>query len=322
MKSLVLDGINKAPEYRAYGKAAAQDGEVLVQVKAAALNHRDVWITKGMYPGLQFPCVLGSDVAGLHEERAVVINPSFSWGDNPAVQDMSYNILGLPRAGGFAEYVSVPESHLFDKPTHLTWAQAAALPLAGLTAYRALFSRANLKSGEKVLISGIGGGVALFAFQFALAAGAEVYVTSSSEEKIAKAIALGAKGGANYKDEGWHKKFVQQHDGADVIIDSAGGEGFKSLIFVANPGARIAIYGGTRGKIPAISPQILFWKQLSILGSTMGHAAEFSDMVDFVAKHKIVPVIDSEFPIENAGAAFERMDKGLQFGKIVLRVES
>ncbi len=320
MKALVLEAINAELKLKEVTQKKAQEDDIIVNVHAAALNHRDVWITKGMYPGLKFPCVLGSDAAGTYEDRAVIIDPSFDWGDNPAVQNDQYNILGLPRDGSFAETVAVPLSHLADKPEHLSFSQAAALPLAGLTAYRALFSRAKLQSGEKVFISGIGGGVALFAFQFALAAGAEVYVSSSSEEKIQKAIAMGAKGGFNYKNEGWAKEASKQNGGFDVIIDSAGGAGFKNLVYIANPGGRISIYGGTRGKISDISPQIIFWKQLSILGSTMGHAGEFKEMVAFVNQHKIIPIIDSVYPIEKANEAFDKMDKGLQFGKIVLQI--
>ncbi len=298
----------------------AQEGELLVEIKAAALNHRDVWITKGQYPGIQFPTILGSDGVGLVGDREVILNPSFDWGDNPAVQGAKYNILGLPRNGTFAPFVALPAANVLDKPPHLTMTQAAALPLAGLTAYRALFSRAQLQTGEKVLISGVGGGVALFACQFAIAAGAEVYVTSSSPEKIAKAVALGAKGGANYREEDWSKKLLKTTGGFDVIIDSAAGDGFKDLIRLCRPGARIAFYGGTRGKFPALSPQVLFWKQISLLGSTMGNATEFAAMLDFVNTHQLVPVIDSVYSLAEGAAAFDRMDQGLQFGKIVIEV--
>ncbi len=298
----------------------APAGEVMVDIAAAALNHRDVWITKGQYPGIKYPTILGSDGAGRIGDREVIINPSFDWGDNPAVQSAEYHILGLPRDGTFAEQVVVPADKVYDKPAHLTMPQAAALPLAGLTAYRALFTRAQVRAGERVLISGVGGGVALFACQFALAAGAEVYVTSSSEEKIAKAVALGAQGGANYRTEDWAKTLGKETGGFDVIIDSAGGDGFKNLIRLCRPGARIAFYGGTRGKFPALSPQVLFWKQVSILGSTMGNDAEFAAMVDLVREKEIVPVVDSTYALADGQAAFDRMDQGLQFGKIILTV--
>jgi len=169
------------------------------------------------------------------------------------------------------------------------------------------------------LISGVGGGVALFAFQFAIAAGAEVWVTSGTGWKIDNAMKMGAAGGINYKNADW-KSFGKESGGFDVIIDSAGGDGFSNLIKVANPGARICFYGGTRGKITALNPQIIFWKQLSIFGSTMGTDEEFKDMVDFVDQHEIIPVIDSVYSLKDGNDAFKRMENGLQFGKIVLKI--
>ncbi len=305
--------------------------EVCVKVKAAALNHRDVWITKGQYPGIVPDLILGSDGAGLVEAvgenvpdsligKAVIINPSHGWTDNPSHQPDDYQILGLPKSGTFAEYVIVEAQYLIEKPAHLSFEEAAALPLAGLTAYRALFSRADLRAGERVLISGVGGGVALFAFQFALAADAVVFATSGSEEKLNRVLKMGATGTANYKEEGWAKSLGKSTPGFDVIIDSAGGEGFNSLINLAAPGGRIAFYGGTRGNIPKLNPQKIFWKQLSLLGSTMGNALEFKKMIEFVDAQKIHPVIDEVFPLEQAQQAFDRMDQGKQFGKIILQV--
>ncbi len=200
----------------------------------------------------------------------------------------------------------------------MTDEEAAALPLAGLTAYRALFSRADLQKGEKVFISGIGGGVALFALQFALANGNEVYVSSSSPEKIEKAIALGAKAGFNYKDDDMHKQVLKSVGGMDVIIDSAAGSGFEKLVNITAKGARISIYGGTRGKA-TFSPQKLFWNQASILGTTMGSDSDFTNMLAFVNEYKVKPVIDQVYSINEIGAAMSRMKEGAQFGKIVLK---
>ena len=320
MKALVLEGEKQALTYKSIDSPKPENGKVVVNIKAAALNHRDVYVTQGLYPGVVFPIILGSDGAGLLGDREVIINPSLNWGNNPNFQQKSYKILGLPDNGTFAEKVLVPENKIYDKPAHLNFEQAAALPLAGLTAYRALFTKAQLKKGEKVLISGVGGGVALFACQFAVAVGAEVYVTSGSEEKIEKAVNLGTKGGVNYKSAEWPKDLKNIAGGFDVIIDSAGGDGFSSFLKVANPGCRIAIYGGTRGKIQNISPQILFWKQISILGTTMGNDDDFKNMLDFVNQYQVIPVVDSVFDMEDVNEALERMDKGLQFGKIVLKV--
>lgn len=329
MKAIILTEKKAALQLSDLPIPSISADEVLIKVHAAALNRRDYYIQQGQYPGIKFPLILGSDGAGkvvevgenvpkTWQNQAVIINPSHKWGENEQVQAKHFQILGLPEHGTFAEYVKVPYQYLAEKPMHLSFEQAAAIPLAGLTAYRALFSRANLQTGENVLITGIGGGAAVFALQFALAKGANVYVTSSSAEKIEKAISLGAKGGVNYKDTDWHKQLQALAGGFDVIIDSAGGEGFPFLIDIANPGGRIAIFGGTRGLIPNISPQKIFWKQLSILGSTMGSNADFAAMISFVIQHEIVPVIDSVFPLEMAQTAIEKMGNSGQMGKIVL----
>ncbi|MBL7815803.1 MAG: zinc-binding dehydrogenase [Saprospiraceae bacterium] len=328
MKALVLVGKNEDLAFQEVEKPQNTDpkdssgkGSVVVKVKAAALNHRDVWIQKGMYAGIKYPTILGSDGAGETEDgTAVIINPSINWGENPRFQSKKYEILGLPTDGTFAEYIKVPAENIVPKPEHLTFEQAAALPLAGLTAYRALFTRCQIKAGEKVLISGIGGGVALFALQFALAAGCDVWVTSSSGEKIARAVSMGAKGGYNYRTEGWSKTALAETGGFDCVIDSAAGTGFADLIKACAAGARVCFYGGTNGAISGLSPQIVFYKQISIFGSTMGSTQEFNDMVAFVEAHKIVPVVDEVFTLENGNAAMKKMDEGKQFGKLVLSI--
>ena len=298
-----------------------KEGYSIVKIKAAALNHRDVWIMKGQYGGIKYPSILGSDGAGIDEKgNEVIIHPSLSWGDNPNTQGKNFRILGLPDDGTFAEYIKIETKNVVPKPEHLTFEQAAALPLAGLTAYRALFSRCQVKARDKVLISGIGGGVALFALQFALAAGCDVWVTSSSDEKIQKAIAMGAKGGFKYNTEGWSKTAIGEMGGFDVIVDGAVGTGFAELVKTCRPAARICFYGATAGALTGVSPQVIFYKQLSIFGSTMGNDAEFLKMVKFVSKYKIVPIIDSVYTLENGNAALKHMDEGQQFGKIVLTI--
>lgn len=303
-------------------------GEVIVDVRAAALNHRDVWILNGQYAGLKWPCIPGSDGAGVvsavgagGEARAVgrevIINPSFNWGGDERVQGAQFQILGLPRDGTLAEKIAVPAAQLTTKPAHLSWAEAAALPLAGLTAYRAVFSRGRLQPGERVLVSGIGGGVALFALQFAVAAGAEVWVTSSSAEKIARAVKLGAKGGFDYRDENWAANAGKTPGQFDLVIDSAGGEGFGKLVDATASGGRIVFYGATRGDAP-LPMRKVFWRQISLLGTTMGSPTDWGAMVDFVAKYKVRPVVSDTFGLAQAAEAFARMDRGEQFGKIVL----
>lgn len=319
MKALVLTEANSLPVYQEAADPIPAEGEVIVDLKAAALNHRDVFVTQGKYSNIRFPIILGSDGAGICDGKEVVIYPALNWGDDPRFQGKSFEILGLPRNGTLAEKIAVPASHVFPKPTHLTWAQAAALPLAGLTAYRALFTKGRSKAGDKVLITGIGGGVALFALQFAKAVGAEVWVNSSSDEKIERAIALGAKGGANYKAPDWNKQ-LESAGGFDIVIDGAGGEGFGTLLKLCKSGARVVSYGGTIGVVPNFSPQILFWKQLEVLGTTMGTAAEFGQMLDFVSQHQLHSIVDQVFSLTDGAQAFQRMEAGGQFGKIVLAI--
>lgn len=304
-------------------------GEVRVRLKAAALNHRDVWIKLGQYAGLKFPSQPGSDGAGVVESvgagvgaewvgREVIINPAFGWGAREQAQAADFTILGLPRDGTLAEVVTVPAAQLSAKPAHLTWTEAAALPLSGLTAYRALFARAELQPGERVLISGVGGGVALFALQFAVAHGAQVYVTSGSDEKIAKAIRLGAAGGFNYTHPGWAKTAAHAGHAFDVIVDSAGGEGFESLVDLAAPGGRVVFFGATRGNPPVLPMRKVFWRQISLLGTTMGSPLDWTAMMNFVDRHRISPVVSDVFPLEKADEAFDLMERGGQFGKIVV----
>lgn len=320
MKALVFKEPFQPISLQDVEKPTAKEGEVLVKLKAAAMNHRDNWMTKGLYPNLTANIIPGSCGAGWVGEREVILNPNVDWGDNPSYPNhKTYTILGMPLNGTFAEYLAVNEDRLADKPPHLSLEEAAALPLAGLTAYRALFTKARATSQSKVLINGVGGGVALFAFQFALAIGAQVYVTSSSEAKIQKAIEMGAKGGISYKEEKWNRKFKKQFGGVDVVIDSAGGKGFEALLRVCNPQARIAVYGGTLGN-SLFNPQLLFFREIEIVGSTMGSDQEFRDMVAFVNKHQIKPIVDSIYDLSDSEAAYERMRQGKQFGKIVFRI--
>ena len=343
MKAIVLTNTHEPVQFTDVPTPTAGPGEVLVQLKAAALNHRDVFIQQGLYPGMKLPIIPGSDGAGVVADvgagvdpvwkgQSVVINAAQNWGPNPRFYGSDFQILGMPANGTFAEYVVVNVQYVHHKPTHLSFEQAAALPLAGVTAWRSLMTRAGLHTSgynvpEKVLITGIGGGAALFALQFAVGAGAEVWVTSGSEDKIEKAKKLGAADGVNYREPDWYKTLMTQTGGGrsgyfDVIIDSAGGAGFARLIDVAAPGGRIAFFGGTTGTITDITPSKVFFKQLSIFGSTMGTGHEFIDMLAFVAEKQLVPVVDDVLPLADAEQALRKMDQGKQFGKIVLSITS
>ncbi|HEY3755625.1 MAG TPA: zinc-binding dehydrogenase [Opitutaceae bacterium] len=306
-------------------------GEVLVELRAAALNHRDHWISTGQYANVKYPCIPGSDgagvvtVAGVGADpnwigREVIIDPAFDWGPDPKAQSDKFTILGLPRQGTLAQKVCVPALQLADKPPGLSWAEAAAVPLAALTAWRALISRGGFSPLDRVLVSGIGGGVALFALQFAAAHEAEVWVTSSSEDKISLAVSHGARGGFLYTQPGWAKDAVRKTGGFDLIIDGAGGPGFNDLIDSTAPGGRIVFYGATRGNTPELALRKVFWRQLTLLGTTMGGPADWLAMTEFMAKTAIKPVVSEVFPFERASEAFELMGRGGQFGKIVLQI--
>ena len=319
---MILEGADKPLVYQDVADPQGDAEHAIVRVKAAALNHRDLFIRQGQYAGIKYPAILGSDGSGVLDKgnREVIINPTLNWGSDPRAQQKIFRILGLPDDGTLAEHVRVPAENLADKPAHLTHEQAAALPLAGLTAYRALFTRANVQKGERVLITGIGGGVALFALQFAVAVGAAVFVTSGSAEKLAQAKAMGALGGANYKEDKWADVLRTQAGEFEVIVDGTAGDGLNTLCDVAAAGGRLAFYGGTLGNPKEVIWRRIFWKQLTVLGSTMGTPADFAAMVAFVNEHKIVPTVDSVFALADANAALQRMAAAAQFGKIVLRI--
>lgn len=330
MKALLLvDESQDKIAIRDIDKPTPKEGEVLIQIKAAALNHRDQWCRIGMYPGLKYNTVLGSDGAGVVTEigegvdqgwlnKEVIINPNINWGDNEAAQSIDYHILGMPTNGTFAEYVVVNADRLCNKPSHLDFSEAAALPLGGLTAYRATFTKGQIDKSQKVLVTGIGGGVAQFAFQFALAAGAEVFVTSGSQEKLDQLIARGAAGGFIYKEEDWAKNALKSTGGFDVIIDSAGGGSMNDYLKLIKPGGKLVHYGSTTGAPKNLDMFRLFWSQASIHGSTMGSDKEFNEMVDFVSENNIKPVLSSVRDFDQIVSAFDEMHAGDQMGKLVV----
>ncbi len=329
MKAVVLTGQDQPLTLQDAEKPVLAAGEVLVQIKAAALNRRDYWITIGQYAGIKYPTILGSDGAGIVAEAAddagkvwlnqeVIINPGHDWGEHPEYQAKEFKILGLPENGTLAEYVKVKTEYLAGKPAHLTWEQAAAIPLAGLTAYRALFTKGRARRGDKVLIVGVGAGTGSFSLQWAVAAGCQVFVTSGSPEKIERARQMGAAAGVSYKAQDWAEQLKQMAGGFDIIIDSALGPDFARLPDLCNPGARIVFFGGTAGNIPELNGRQIFWKQLQLMGTTMGTPDEFKAMLQFVNEHKIVPVVDEVFPMAQAQQAIDKMGDSAQFGKLVL----
>lgn len=330
MKAAVFKGKDSPLTVEEVPKPKPVKDQVLIRLKYAALNHRDIWIMKEQN-SLQNGIILGSDGYGVIEDAGedadplfmgaeVVINPSLEWGNNPVVNGDSFKILGFPDNGTFAGYIVISQKYVFRKPEHLSDEEAAAVPLAALTAYRALFSKARLRAKEKVLITGIGGGAALWLLQFAVGYQGRVYVTSGSDEKIERAKKLGASGGFNYKDPEWAVKAQKEAGGFDIIIDSAGGDQFSKLIELALPGGRIVNYGRTAGNITNIPTRILYSKQLSIHGTTMGTRDEFLSMLDFIESRNIRPVIDKIYPLDQIHEAFKRMEDGNHFGKIVISI--
>ena len=336
MKAVVLHEL-EGPESLSYEDVQDPEpgsGEIVVRLHNAALNRRDVFVTQGMYPGAKpdaLPIILGSDGSGEVAARGngadgpeegveVVINPALYWGDNPKVPGKEYRILGLPDNGTYAQFVKVPADHVHPKPSHLSHEEAAALPLGALTAYRALFSRGSLQEGETVLVPGIGGGVATFVVQMAKAAGATVFVTSGSDEKIERAKELGADGGVNYNSEDWSKELKNMTGGVDLSIDSIGGETFNALVQLAKPGSRIVIFGATQGPVPKMMTISIALKNLDVFGTAMGNAQEFGDMLSFYEKHELHPVINETYSLEEATAAQQHMEEGKGIGKIVLEI--
>ena len=306
-------------------------GEAVVRLRAAALNHRDAFIRQGLYAGIKLPIILGSDGAGEVEAvgegvdaswvgAPVVINPSLDWGTDDCAPGPSFRILGLPDDGTYAERIRVPAANLHRKPAALGWEAAAAIPLAGLTAYRAVVSRARVQPGETVVVTGIGGGVATLAALFALRLGARVFVTSGSDAKIARARDLGASGGVNYRLQDWGKALVSlTGGGADVCVDSAGRDSLPALLEAARPGGRIVTFGATTGSPTTLEVRRIFWKQIGILGTTMGTPEEFRRMIECF-EGGLQPVVDRVFPLGDAAAAHARMDQADQFGKLVLTI--
>ena len=305
-------------------------GQVRVKLEAAALNRRDVWITLGQYPKITFPCVAGSDGAGIVDAvgenvsdaligNEVVIYPALDWGEDPLCGGKEFRVLGMPDQGTFAEYICVPAESISAKPKHLSWAEAAAIPLAGLTAWRAVVTHGEVKAGQKVLVTGIGGGAAGFALRWALAKGAEVVCTSSSQDKIEAACRLGARDGYDYTDVNWVKQLKAEVGSVDLVIDSAGGDGMPKVLDSLKNGGRYVFFGATRGNCSSgLNMAKLFFKQIRIQGTTMGMPGEFKEMMDFVSENKIRPVIDSVYTFTDGITAYQRMLDSEQMGKLVI----
>ena len=301
-------------------------GEVLVRLRASALNHLDVWIRKGL-PSVPKPRILGADGAGVvealgdgvsgfeHGER-VVLNPGVEAGGG------RIHVIGEHGDGTNAELIAVPATNVHPIPDGLSFEEAAAFPLVFETAYRMLVTRAGLREGEWVLAWGIGGGVSTATLAIAKALGARVLVTSSSEAKLERARELGADATVNHAT-GDVKEAVQEATGGhgiDVVVETVGEATWATSLQVAAPGGRIAVCGATSGPNPPAALHRVWWKQLSILGSTMGTAEDFAGAYELVASGRARAVVDTVLPLEEIRAAHERLEAGEQLGKIVLTI--
>lgn len=294
-------------------------GEALVEVQCASINHLDIWVRKGVRGGdLKVPQILGSDASG----RDVVLYPGVSCGNcgscrrGEQTECPSFGILGMSRPGTFAEYIAVPRENIFPRPKHMTSEEASAFPLTFLTAWRMLKVKAGLQPGETVLIHGIGGGVALAGLILAKALGAKVIVTSSSDDKLSKAKELGADYGINYKTSD-----VKNCRDVDIVFDTVGGAAWPLGFECVRKGGRIVLCGVTGGATAEINLRTLYWKQISVFGSTMGSLNDFRAMLEVVNAKRLKPVIDSIWPLEEIQSATRKMEEGRQFGKMVIQLK-
>ncbi|MEP7146900.1 MAG: zinc-binding dehydrogenase, partial [bacterium] len=212
-------------------------------------------------------------------------------------------------------------SCIYKKPSHLNFEHAAVIPLAGVTAFRALFKKAKINKYDNILITGIGGGVASLALVFALKTGANVFVTSGTDSKIQKAISLGAIAGINYNNNQWDKKMIELSENKiNVVIDGTGGGSFSKYLDILNYGGRIVSYGATLGCASEFNLHRIFWKQIKLFGTTMGSPKDFAEMIDFIDENKVEPVIDEVISLENVSDAFRKLNAGNHFGKLVVRI--
>jgi NADPH:quinone reductase-like Zn-dependent oxidoreductase len=314
--------------------------EVLIETRAAALNHLDLFVRNNLDAlKLTAPHVAGADGAGVVAEVGsqvdtlkvgdrVLINPGLNCGVCEFCQAgeqslcVRFGVMGETCPGTFAEYFKVPPENVHPVPEGFSWEEAAALPLVFVTAWRMLISRAAIKPGEDILILGIGGGVSTAVLQIVKAIGLRTFVTSSSDDKLQQAQKLGADAMINYKTQDFAREIrtLTNRRGVDVVVDSVGGDSYSKSLSSLVKGGRLVTCGATAGPRPQTDLGRIFWNQLSVFGSTMGNMREFSEMLNFVRRRGVRPVIDQVFPLAEGSSAFARMEEGKQFGKIVLKV--
>jgi len=315
-------------------------GEVLVRVRAAALNRLDIWTASGALPiEHRFPHVLGADgageieavgdgVKGLKPGTRVIINPGLSCGScefcRAGEQSLCtrFSMLGEHVAGTLAEKVALPAGNVFPFPAHLSFGEAAALGTTFITAYRMLFVRGRMRPGEWVLITGIGGGLALSLFQLARPLAGRIFVTSSSRNKLDRVLEMGADEAIDYteQDVGKQVRQVTGKRGVDLVVDSAAGASIDASLRALRKGGRLVIAGATAGPKSEVDWRRVFWNQLEIIGSTMGSVADVSEMLRMVAGAGLRPIIDRKFSFAEGADALRYMNDGERFGKVVVEI--
>ena len=299
----------------------ARPGWVTVALRASALNWHDVLVRQGRY-GSPLPHIIGADGAGVRTDTGedVVVLPSLNWGDHDEAPGGGWEILGDHTSGTYAELVSVPAACLAPKPRGLNWAEAAALPLVGVTTYRALFVRGRLQKGESMLVIGAGGGIATMAIALAVAAGVGITVTSSSTDTIEHAVSAGAQGGVLHSEPDWpeHARAMSPDNaGFDLILDPVGR--WVESVRALRPGGRLVVLGANAAQIAPMDVRSFYFGQFDLLGTTMGSSRDFAGLLDMIDRCSVrAPVIDREFPLDRAAEAHEYLERGRTFGKCVL----
>ena len=313
MKAVCIheDGGPEVLRYEDVPDAVAGPGEVLISLRAASLNHLDLWVRKGL-PSVPKPRILGADGAGVRIETGerVVINPGLEHGH-------VITVIGEHTDGTHAELIAVPETNVFPLDDAISFETAAAFPLVYETAYRMLVTKANLQAGEWVLIWGIGGGVATAAFEIARALGAKTLVTSGSDEKLERAREWGADLAVPHADAAGAAKEL---GGVDLVVETVGEATWKHSLAAVKPGGRVTVCGATSGPNPPAQLHRFWWKQLTIYGSTMGTRDDFLGAYELVRSGRARVHVDSTFPLSETRAAHERLEAGQQLGKIVLTI--
>jgi zinc-binding alcohol dehydrogenase/oxidoreductase len=299
----------------------ARPGWVTVALRASALNWHDILVRQGRY-GSPLPHIIGADGAGVRTDTGehVVVMPALNWGGRDDAPSTEWEILGDHTPGTYAELVSVPSDCLAAKPAGLSWSEAAALPLVGVTTYRALFARGRLKAGESMLVIGAGGGIATMAVALAVAAGVASTVTSSSTDTIERAVSAGARGGVLHNEPGWpeHARAVSPNNaGFDLVLDPVGR--WSESVRALRPGGRLVVLGANAAQTAHMDIRSFYFGQFDLLGTTMGSSRDFAGLLDMIDRCAVrAPVIDREFPLDRAAEAHEHLERGRTFGKCVL----